>query len=73
MFVAFRGFAIDALGGPNAKTPGIFFCVLAMWLLAGRRWFWGALAAGLDPAELRQLEAICLKLASYDEKGTPRP
>ena len=32
-----------------------------------------ALTAGLDPAELRQLEAICLKLASYDEKGAPRP
>jgi DNA-binding MarR family transcriptional regulator len=32
-----------------------------------------ALAAGLDPAELRQLEAICLKLATYDEKGAPRP
>jgi len=31
------------------------------------------LAAGLDPAELRQLEAICLKLATYDEKGAPRP
>ena len=32
-----------------------------------------ALATGLDPAELRQLEAICLKLATYDEKGAPRP
>ena len=32
-----------------------------------------ALAAGLDPAELRQLETICLKLATYDEKGAPRP
>jgi DNA-binding MarR family transcriptional regulator len=32
-----------------------------------------ALAAGLDPGELRQLEAICLKLATYDENGVPRP
>jgi len=32
-----------------------------------------ALTAGLDPAELRQLEAICLKLARHDEKGVPRP
>jgi len=32
-----------------------------------------ALAAGLDPGELRQLEVICLKLATYDEKGAPRP
>jgi DNA-binding MarR family transcriptional regulator len=32
-----------------------------------------ALAAGLDPGELRQLDAICRKLATYDEKGVPRP
>jgi DNA-binding MarR family transcriptional regulator len=32
-----------------------------------------ALAARLDPGELRQLEAICLKLATDDEKGAPRP
>jgi len=32
-----------------------------------------ALAAKLDSGELRQLEAICLKLATYDEKGAPRP
>ena len=32
-----------------------------------------ALAAGLDSGELRQLEAICRKLATYDEKGVPRP
>ena len=32
-----------------------------------------ALAAALDPGELRQLEAICLKLATYDEKGAPHP
>jgi len=32
-----------------------------------------ALAAGLDPGELRQLEAICRKLATHDEKGVPRP
>jgi DNA-binding MarR family transcriptional regulator len=32
-----------------------------------------ALAAGLDPGELRQLETLCLKLARFDEKGVPRP
>ena len=32
-----------------------------------------ALAAGLDPSELRQLETLCLKLARFDEKGVPRP
>ena len=33
VFSSFRGFALDALGGPNAKTPGIFFGVLSMALL----------------------------------------
>jgi DNA-binding MarR family transcriptional regulator len=32
-----------------------------------------AMTAGLSPDELRQLEAICLKLARSDEKETPRP
>jgi DNA-binding MarR family transcriptional regulator len=32
-----------------------------------------ALTAGLDPGELRQLEAICLKLARYEREGEPRP
>ena len=32
-----------------------------------------ALTSGLDPGELRQLEAICLKLARYDREGEPRP
>jgi DNA-binding MarR family transcriptional regulator len=32
-----------------------------------------ALTAGLDPGELRQLEAICLKLARSEREGEPRP
>jgi DNA-binding MarR family transcriptional regulator len=32
-----------------------------------------ALAAGLDPGELRQLETLCLKLARFDENGVPHP
>jgi DNA-binding MarR family transcriptional regulator len=32
-----------------------------------------ALAAGLGPGDLRQLEAICLKLARSHEKEVPRP
>jgi hypothetical protein len=47
VFVSFWGFARDALAGPDAKTPGIFFAVFAMWLLAGRRWFWGAFCTAL--------------------------
>jgi hypothetical protein len=46
-FMSFKGFALDAIGGPNAKTPGIFFAVLSMALLVGRRWFWGAFAGTL--------------------------
>jgi DNA-binding MarR family transcriptional regulator len=32
-----------------------------------------AMTAGLDPAELRQLETICLKLAAHDRNGDPCP
>ena len=47
MFASFRSFALDAIGGPDAKTPGILFAVLSMALLVRRRWFWGALAGSL--------------------------
>jgi hypothetical protein len=47
VFAANWAFAVDALSGPNAKTPGVLFAVLSMWLLAGRRWFWGALFSAL--------------------------
>jgi hypothetical protein len=46
-FASFKGFALDALTGPDAKTPGIFFAVLSMALLARRRYFWGAFAGSL--------------------------
>jgi hypothetical protein len=45
--LAFKGFAIDALGGPNAKTAAVLFGLLATVLLVRRRWFWGAFAASL--------------------------
>ncbi len=44
IFASFKGFAGDALGGPDAKTPGILFAVLSMALLVRRKWFWGAFA-----------------------------
>jgi hypothetical protein len=47
VFASFRGFAIDAAGGPNAKTPGILFAVACMALLAHRRWFWAAFVGSL--------------------------
>ncbi|HEX6473899.1 MAG TPA: DolP-mannose mannosyltransferase [Candidatus Limnocylindria bacterium] len=46
-FATFKGFAIDALGGPNAKTPGILFAVVATALLIRRQWFWAGVAASL--------------------------
>ena len=46
-FLSFEGFAIDALGGPNAKTPGILFAVLATAFLLRRRWLLGGIAASL--------------------------
>jgi hypothetical protein len=46
-FASFRGFAIDALAGPDAKTPGVLLGVVAMILLARKRWFWGGVAGAL--------------------------
>ena len=43
VFASFRGFAMDALAGPDAKTPGLLFGMLAMVCALRRRWF----AAGL--------------------------
>lgn len=47
VLAAFEGFAIDALGGPNAKTPGVLFATLTIALLVARGWFWAGLAAAL--------------------------
>lgn len=46
-FVSFRGFAVDAIGGPDPKVPGTLFAVAALALLLRRRWFTGSLLAGL--------------------------
>lgn len=45
---ASRPFALDALAGPDAKTPGVLFAVVSMWLLSRRNWFWGAFAGALS-------------------------
>jgi hypothetical protein len=47
VFASFRGFAIDAMGGPGAKTPGILFAVVSMALMTHRRWFWAAFVGSL--------------------------
>jgi hypothetical protein len=46
-FASFKGFAMDALPGPDAKTPGILLAVLSLALLVRRRWFLAALAGSL--------------------------
>lgn len=47
VFASFRGFAADALSGPDAKTPGVLLIVVAMLLMSRRMWFWGAFAGSL--------------------------
>jgi hypothetical protein len=46
-FASFRGFAADALAGPDAKTPGILLAVLSMLAMGRRRWFWAGLCGSL--------------------------
>src|SRR3954469_10469931 len=46
-FSTFRGFAEDALAGPDVKTPGVLLSVVALVLLVDRRWFWAAFAGSL--------------------------
>src|SRR4051812_6323458 len=46
-FTSFRGFAADALAGPDAKTPGVLLSVVALVLLVERRWFWAAFLGSL--------------------------
>ena len=47
VFSCFNGFAMDALSGPDAKTPGILCAVVAMWLMARKNWTWAAAAGAL--------------------------
>jgi hypothetical protein len=47
VFASFRGFAIDALAGPDAKTPGVLLAVVSMLLMLRRRWFWAGMCGAL--------------------------
>jgi hypothetical protein len=47
VFSSFETFAHDAIAGPDAKTPGILFGLVAIWLAARRQWFWAGFAASL--------------------------
>jgi 4-amino-4-deoxy-L-arabinose transferase-like glycosyltransferase len=75
-FASFRGFASDALGGPDAKTPAILFAVVSMTLLVRRRWFWGSFAGALaflvwQPMAIYVLVAALAALATA-ERGERR-
>lgn len=66
-------FAVDALAGPNAKTPGVLFAVLGMWLMARRQWFWGAVAGGVaflawQPLAYYPFLAVVLALVTTRER-----
>lgn len=45
VFACFRGYAQDALRGPDAHTLGPLFAVGAMWFALRRQWFWAAFIA----------------------------
>lgn len=47
VFASFQAFARDALAGPDAKTPGVLFTIVSMWLLARRQWLLGGFVATL--------------------------
>jgi len=47
VFASYDGFASDAAAGPDAKTPGVLFLVLCMWLAVRRNWFLAGLAGSL--------------------------
>ena len=47
VFASFRGYAQDALRGPDAHTIGPLFAVVCMWLTVRRNWFWAAFAGSL--------------------------
>jgi hypothetical protein len=66
-FLAFKGFAFDALGGPDAKTPGVAFAVFSMLALVRRRWLLGGALGGLaflcwQPLGIHMLVAVIAAL-----------
>jgi hypothetical protein len=71
---SFEGFARDALGGPDAKTPGIAFAMFAMALLLKKRWFAGGLLAALafltwQPLGIYMLIALAAPLVQKHWRG----
>lgn len=48
VLACYTGFARDALTGPDAKTPGVLFLIVSMWLAVRRNWFWAGIFASLS-------------------------
>ncbi|MEA2430683.1 MAG: hypothetical protein QOI19_1156, partial [Thermoleophilaceae bacterium] len=74
-FASFKGFAMDALPGPDAKTPGIFLAVLSLALLVRRRWFLAALAGSLafldwQPLGIYAAAAVVAAILATDPDAT---
>jgi hypothetical protein len=61
-FASFQGFAQDALGGPDAKTPGLLLMVVSLALLVRRRWFLAGIAGSLAFLDWQPL-GICAAAA----------
>jgi hypothetical protein len=47
VLASYNGFAGDALPGPDAKTPGVLFLIVCMWLAVRRNWFWAGITGSL--------------------------
>jgi hypothetical protein len=47
IMASYSGFARDALPGPDAKTPGVLFLIVCMWLAFRRNWFWAGIFGSL--------------------------
>ncbi|MCK5505030.1 MAG: hypothetical protein KAJ10_07690, partial [Thermodesulfovibrionia bacterium] len=67
-FIGFWGFGKHAVSGPQAKTPMVFFEVLALLLTANRKWFWAAFCGSLSfltwqPMAIYPIVTIILAIA----------
>src|SRR5205085_272400 len=73
-FASLRGFATEALGGPDVKTAGVTFSVFGMLLLVARRWFWAGVMGGLaflvwQPFGIYALVAVLAAFVTEDREG----
>ena len=72
-FVSYKGFAIDALGGPDAKTPGVAFAAASMVLLVRRRWLSAGVMSALaflcwQPLGIYMVVAVIAALVSAGDR-----